>query len=87
MNPHQRALRGFQDYADDVSRARHRTFQDAIRRFAAALAPSTPLGDVAARLPSVDFDAWYRAQETTVGSMVGSGELTWPDDGGERLAT
>lgn len=86
MNAYQRALREFQDYADDVTRARYRSFGDAIQRFASTLTPGTPIGDVAAELPAVDFDAWYQAQHTTVRSMVGSGRLTWPDDRRERLA-
>lgn len=86
MNVYQRALRDFQDYADDVSRSRYRTFDDAIRRFASTLVGTTPLGDVVAQLPQVDFDQWYNAQLTTVRSMVGSGTLTWPDDRRERLA-
>lgn len=86
MNAYQRALRDFQDYADDVSRARYRSFEDAIRRFASTLAPGTPIGDVAAQLPPIDFDAWYRAQQATVRSVVGSGRLAWPYDGRERLA-
>lgn len=86
MNNYQRALRDFQDYADDVSRSRYNTFVDSIRRFTSTLVPTTPLGDVVALLPHVDFDAWYAAQRATVGGMVGSGALSWPDNGSERLA-
>ncbi|HSK75413.1 MAG TPA: toll/interleukin-1 receptor domain-containing protein, partial [Thermoanaerobaculia bacterium] len=86
VNVYQRALRDFQDYADDVSRSRYRTFDDAIRRLASTLVSTTPLGDVVAQLPQVDFDQWYNAQRATVGSVVGSGTLTWPDDIRERLA-
>jgi hypothetical protein len=86
VNVYQRALRDFQDYADDVSRSRYRTFDDAIRRLASTLVGTTPLGDVVAQLPQVDFDQWYNAQLATVGSTVGSGTLTWPDDMRERLA-
>lgn len=86
MNIYQRALRDFQDYADDVSRSRHSTFADAIRRFTSTFVQNTPLGEVVATLPHVDFDQWYVAQQATVGGMVGSGVLTWPDDSRERLA-
>lgn len=86
MNVYQRALRDFQDYTDDVSRSRYRTFDDSIRRFVSTLVGTTPLGDVVAQLPQVDFDKWYNEQLTTVGGMVGSGTLTWPDDRCERLA-
>jgi len=86
MNVYQRALRDFQDYSDDVSRSRYRTFEDAIRRLTSTLVASTPLGDVVAQLPQIDFDQWYNAQMDSVGGMVGSGTLTWPDDGRERLA-
>jgi hypothetical protein len=87
MNEYQRALRDFQDFADDVSRARHRTIQDALLRLTSLWVPRTPLGDVVESLPSVDFDTWYVAQEATGGSMVGSAEITWPLDSRERLAT
>lgn len=86
VNVYQRALRDFQDYADDVSRARYRTFDDAIRRLASTLVGTTPLGDVVAQLPRVDFDQWYNAQLATVRGSVGSGTVTWPDDRYERLA-
>ncbi len=87
MNQYQRALRDFQDYSEDVSRSRYRTIQDALRRLASTLVPGTPLGDVARTLPTIDFDAWYVAQEATGGSMVGSADIVWPDSSGERLAT
>lgn len=85
-NIYQRSLRDFQDYADDVTRSRHQTFDDAIRRLVSTLVDNTPLGDVVAQLPHVDFDQWYSKQLTSVGGMVGSGTITWPVDGRERLA-
>jgi hypothetical protein len=87
MNEYQRALRDFQDFAEDVSRARYRTTHDALRRLASTLVPTTPLGDVVEQLPSIDFDSWYQAQESTRSSMVGSARITWPDDSRARLAT
>lgn len=86
MNDCRRALAEFQDFADDVSRARHSNLDDALRRFVSTLAPGTPLGRVVAELPTVDFAGWYSAQLSTVRSMVGSGTLTWPESGEERLA-
>jgi hypothetical protein len=85
-NEYQRALREFQDYSDDVSRSRHRTFDDAIGRFASVFDPNKPLGLVATRLPYVDFDIWYEEQQASVGGMIGSGRLSWPDDQSERLS-
>jgi hypothetical protein len=69
-NVYQQSLRDFQDYADDVTRSRHQTFDDAIRRFASTLVDNTPLGDVIAQLPQVDFDQWYSRQLATIGGMV-----------------
>lgn len=86
MNVYQRALRDFQDYADDVSRSSYRTFEDAIRRLVTTLVGTTPLGDVVVGLPQIDFDQWYKAQLDSVGSMVGSGTITWPNNGRERIA-
>jgi hypothetical protein len=57
-----------------------------MRRLASTLVDNTPLGDVVAHLPQVDFDGWYSTQLVTVGGMVGSGTITWPDDSRERLA-
>jgi TIR domain len=87
MNEYQRALRNFQDFADDVSRGSYRTAPDALRRLASTLVPGTPIGEVVARLPPVDFDTWYAAQVNTGGAMVGSASITWPDGAEERLTT
>lgn len=86
MNSFQKALRDFQDFADDVSRSRFRTFDDAMRRLVSTLVPGTPLGDVVALLPLVPFDEWYSEQVKSVRGMVGSGVLNWPEDRLERLA-
>lgn len=86
MNAYQRALRDFQDFSEDVSRANYHTIDDALRRLASAMVPGTPLGDVVRELPAVDFDQWYATQAATGGSMVGSAELAWPADRLERLA-
>ncbi len=37
-------------------------------------------------LPSVEFDSWYSELRSTVGSMVGSGALTWPPERPKRVA-
>jgi len=85
-NIYQRTLRDFQDYVDDVSRSRYQNFDDAIRRLSSTLVDNTPLGDVIADLPPINFDEWYNKQLSSVGGMVGSGTITWPVDGRERLA-
>jgi len=86
MNTYRQALRDFQDYADDVSRSRHRNFEDNIRRFASLFSVDKPFGSVASTLPEVSFDEWYEQQQRSVGGMVGSGRLSWPDKPEERLA-
>jgi hypothetical protein len=86
LNAFQRALRDFQDFSEDVSRANYHTADDALRRLASTMVPGTPLGDVVRILPGVDFDRWYATQAATGGSMVGSAELAWPGDPLERLA-
>lgn len=85
MNVFQRALRDFQDSAEDVSRSRYNTVSDALRRVAASIVPGTPLGDVAGTLPSVEFDRWYEQQLQGARGM-GSEELEWPLDRYEKLA-
>lgn len=86
MNAYQSALRDFQDFADDVSRASYKTIEDALGRLASTLVDGTPFGDLIAELPAVDFDSWYAAQEATMGGMVASADLTWPNNRRERLA-
>jgi hypothetical protein len=86
MNEYQRALRDFQDHAEDVSRARYLNMKDALRRLASTLVPTTPLGDVVEQLPKVDFDSWYKAQLGTGGAMVGTASINWPDGRDQRLA-
>ena len=86
MSDTRRALRDFQDYAEDLIRSNHRTFDTALRRFVSAFSEGTPLGVVAETLPSVDFDAWYGAGMATIRGMVGSGNLEWPDQREVRLA-
>ena len=86
MNVYQRALRDFQDSAEDVTRSRYSTATGALQRLAASIVPGTPLGDVTERLPPVNFDEWYQQQITSVRGMGGSGELEWPVDRHVRLA-
>lgn len=86
MNDCQRALRDFQDYAEDVIRSRSTTFPDSTRRFVSVLAPGTPLGEVTSELPSVDIARWLSERTANMTSMVGSGDFAWPDDKLERLA-
>jgi hypothetical protein len=86
MNEYQRALRDFQDYADDVIRSRRTTFPDSARRFVSVLVPGTPLGDVSSGLPHVDISRWLTERTASMSSMVGSGDFAWPDDKPERLA-
>lgn len=86
MNSYQRALRDFQDFAEDVGRANYRTIDDALQRLASAMVPGTPIGDLVATLPPVDFATWLAEREATMGGMVGSATLEWPADRRERLA-
>ena len=86
MNDCQRALRDFQDCAEDVIRSRRTTFPDSTRRFLSVLDPGTPLGEVTSELPIVDIARWLSERTANMTSMVGSGDFAWPDDKLERLA-
>jgi len=86
MNTYQRALRDFQDFSEDVTRATYHTVDDALRRLASTLVPGTPLGDVVRDLPAVDFVQWFDTQAATGGSMMGSADLAWPASHLDRLA-
>jgi hypothetical protein len=82
------ARREFQDYVEDVIRSRHQTFGDALSRMLAMLSPPQPLGVIAARvLFAPSFDAWYEDLQSRTGGMGGGGDLTWPPDSTERVAT
>ena len=81
------ALREFQDYVEDVRRARHLTFGDSLTRLLSVLDSTNPLGSVANRvLPNVNFDEWYKALMSQVSGMGGHGPLDWPSASDHRVA-
>lgn len=83
-----RSLREFQDYVDDVIRANHQTFGDALARVMRVLQTPSPMGEfVSKALPTVDFESWHSAALSSAGGMGGRGELSWPSSKEERLAT
>lgn len=83
-----RALREFQDYVEDVQRANHQTFGDTFSRMLRVLQPPSPIGEIVLKaLPTVDFEAWHSAALASAGGLGGRGELTWPPNTEERLAT
>lgn len=80
------AVDELENYASDIQRSTHHTIQNALRRYVARL-DAEPLATlVSAVLPPVDFAAWYASARETIGSMVGSGELDWPLNTGERVS-
>lgn len=76
-----------QDAAEDVLAASWDTIDDLIRRLISPLDGRQELGfALAAKLPQVDFSTWYSERQATMGSMVGSGRINWPDTRPERVA-
>ncbi|MBA3640414.1 MAG: hypothetical protein M3541_13700 [Acidobacteriota bacterium] len=79
-----RALREFQDYADDVQRSGFQTFDDSVKRMLSILEPTTPIGALAHRiLPRPDFEDWYEAALAQSAGRYGS--LNWPPVNADRI--
>jgi hypothetical protein len=76
----------YEDRLDDIRRADWRNFPLALSDWLQLLDQSPHSSEVLSELAKrTDFDAWYAAAKTSVGSMVGSGRLNWSADRNERL--
>lgn len=79
-----------EEYADltrDVLSAGYQTYDQRLRDWFQLL-DTSPYSQARVREleTSFDFEPWYKAGESTVGSMVGSGRLDWAQDRTARMA-
>ena len=72
---------------NDLRRTDYPSFERHIQKLARLLrAPG--LSEISDELTKdIDLDAWLKAGEATIGSMVGSGRLDWPADQKQELGT
>jgi hypothetical protein len=70
------------DFRDSSSHA----CESVLSRILIAMEEEPLSGFLGAVLPSVEFESWYEERKATVGSMVGSGALTWPPERPRRVA-
>jgi len=78
-----------QDLAESISDFRDSSFQSCesvLARFIHHLDEEPLAGFLTSVLPEQDFDAWLAKTSGSVGSMVGSGVLTWPIERPARVA-
>jgi len=84
-----RSLRRFIDFAGDLSRADMNTFEDRLSLLMDYCQNDEVFRVIDQQLTSiefVDFDAWYTDRKSTMGGMVGSGQLSFPTNLDERLS-
>ena len=78
-----------QDLAESILDFRDSSFQSCesvLSRFVYQLDEEPLAGFLASVLPEQNFDAWLAKTSSTVGSMVGSGVLSWPIERPARVA-
>jgi len=84
-----RSLKRFEDFAIDLARSDMNTFNDRLRLLVDYFKSDPVLSIIHSQLlsmPGVDFDSWHQGVLSTVGGMVGSGELSFPTDIEKRMA-
>jgi len=84
-----RGLKRFEDFAGDLARSDMNTFDDRLRLLVNYCQSDPVLSIIHNQLMSmsgVDFEYWHKEVLSTVGGMVGSGELSFPTDLEKRMA-
>lgn len=84
-----RSLKRFEDFASDLARSDMNTFNDRLRMLM-DYCKSDPVLSLTHNqlmsMPGVDFDSWHKGVSSTLGGMVGSGDLSFPTDLDKRMA-
>ncbi len=84
-----RSLQRFIDFASDLSRSNMDTFDDRLSLLM-SYCQNDEVFEVIDRqltgVKSVIFDTWYADRKSTVGSMSGSGKLSFPSNLDERIS-
>jgi len=83
LNP---ALTDLADALADFECAAFQNAESILSRYLYVLDSEPLAGFLRSVLPNVNFEEWWGKASCTVGSMVGSGSLTWPPDRAERVA-
>ena len=84
-----RSLKQFEDFANDLSKSDMNAFNDRLRVLMKYCKSDPVLCLIHTQLismPGVNFDSWYKNVLSTVGGMVGSGDLTFPTNLERRMA-
>lgn len=74
------------DALNDFVEAGHQGVESIFKRIVAVIEREPMRSLITSLTPPVSFPAWYATSLTTVGAMVGSGELEWPADRAERVS-
>lgn len=82
----EQSLRDIEEAISDFRDASFQSCESVLARILITLDEEPLSSFLGAVLPSVDFDRWYSELRSTVGSMVGSGALTWPPERPHRVA-
>lgn len=80
------SLRDIEEAISDFRDASFQACESVLSRIIITLDEEPLASFLGAVLPTVDFDPWYNELKSTVGSMVGSGALTWPPERPKRVA-
>ena len=81
------ALEELRATRDDLQNASRQSFEGIFERYVSLLLPDTPLGKLLqGLLPKVDFDAFWKEGMESIGGMVGSGSLKFPNDRAQRVS-
>lgn len=77
----------YNELTDAVTSAKHQFFKDHLVNFFDTIDLTPNAARVVHGLETrVNFPKWYEECQKSTGSMVGSGELTWPKDKVDKLA-
>jgi hypothetical protein len=86
MNLTQDFLEDYRRLSADVAASRFRTFSDNLYRWFDSLDNEPVCGPLSQNLENeAEFEKWYEDQKATMGGMVGSARISWPDGKEKRL--
>jgi hypothetical protein len=80
-------LDDYDDLVSDLTSSNYSTFELKLKQYVSFCVESDEMSRlITEKLPYVEFELWYEKCESTQGSFVGSGELSWPLDKLENLS-
>ena len=84
-----RSLKRFEDFAGDLAKSDMNTFSDRLNMlmdYCKTDPVTVAIHEQLINMPSVNFESWHKDVLSTMGGMVGSGDLTFPTELEERMA-